>query len=178
MATSVRTSVVRPFFRLQFVHRSPDIIIQREWTPSFPSLPSSPRAPREELKAVRKINLGRNDAVEHSVNWLGKKTRGEVMGQRSSNAKLTATFTLSPISYHCTKCTYACHGRHSDLDAAFGAVNRFDLCYQRKKCTIKRATQAHWCMSHGCKFNSGCKFKILRVKKVPNDWLLVWNAWM
>ena len=39
-------------------------------------------------------------------------------------------------------------------------------------------TQVHWCMSHGCKFNSGCKFKILRVKKVPNDWLLLWNAWM
>ena len=50
------------------------------------------------------------------------------MGQRNSNAKLTATFTLRPISYHCNKCTYACHGRHSDLDAAFGAVNRFDLC--------------------------------------------------
>ena len=45
------------------------------------------------------------------------------------------------------------------------------------RCTNKH-TQAHWCMSHGCKFNSGCKFKILRVKKVPNDWLLLWNAWM
>ena len=31
----------------------------------------------------------------------------------------------------------------------------------------RRGTQAHWCMSHGCKFNSGCKFKILRAKKSP-----------
>ena len=92
---------------------------------------SSPRVLPEEMKAARKINLGRNDAVEHSVNWLGKKTRGEAMGQRKSNARLSpfaATFTKSSISYHCNKCTNACHGRHSDLDAAFGAVNRFDLC--------------------------------------------------
>ena len=39
-------------------------------------------------------------------------------------------------------------------------------------------TQEPSCKCHGCKFNSGCKFKILRVKKVPNDWLLLWNAWM
>ena len=35
------------------------------------------------------------------------------------------------------------------------------------------STQEPSCKCHGCKFNSGCKFKFLRVKKVPNDGLLL-----
>ena len=35
------------------------------------------------------------------------------------------------------------------------------------------STREPGCKCHGCKFNSGCKFKILRVQKVPNEGLLL-----